>query len=224
MGMLFNSSHIPQDLMANGAYLAFAKLGGYYHVGNVFVILYALAQAMAQISALAFSIDAPLKILLGDADPEFVPQGLRKLNAKGTPIKGYWMTGILVSLLIVVPSLGIGNMNMLYNWLLNLNSVVMPLRYLWVFLAYIMLNKHLEQFQSEYEFVKNRKVGMLIGGWCFFFTAFACVMGMLPKISYSADPSTWWFQMALNIITPLIFLALGLILPMIARRQHTALN
>ncbi|WP_125580151.1 amino acid permease [Lacticaseibacillus suibinensis] len=224
MGMLFNSSHIPQDLMANGAYLAFAKLGGYYHVGNVFVILYALAQAMAQISALAFSIDAPLKILLGDADPEFVPQGLRKLNAKGTPIKGYWMTGILVSLLIVVPSLGIGNMNMLYNWLLNLNSVVMPLRYLWVFLAYIMLNKHLEQFQSEYEFVKNRKVGMVIGGWCFFFTAFACVMGMLPKISYSADPSTWWFQMALNIITPLIFLALGLILPMIARRQHTALN
>lgn len=224
MGMLFNSSHIPQDLMANGAYLAFAKLGGYYHVGNVFVILYALAQAMAQISALAFSIDAPLKILLGDADPEFVPKGLRKLNAKGTPTKGYWMTGILVSLLIVVPSLGIGNMNMLYNWLLNLNSVVMPLRYLWVFLAYIMLNKHLEKFQSEYEFVKNRKVGMVIGGWCFFFTAFACVMGMLPKISYSADPSTWWFQMALNIITPLIFLALGLILPMIARRQHTALN
>ena len=32
-------------------------------------------------------------------------------------------------------ALGIGNMTELYRWLLNLNSVVMPLRYLWVFLA-----------------------------------------------------------------------------------------
>ncbi|WP_179394448.1 amino acid permease [Lacticaseibacillus absianus] len=220
MGMLFDANHIPTDLMANGAYLAFAKLGAYYHVGNVFVILYALAQAMAQISALAFSIDAPLKILLGDADPHFIPAKLSKLNKKGTPTNGYLMTGVLVSLLIVIPSLGIGNMNELYNWLLNLNAVVMPMRYLWVFLAYILLNKQLSQFQSEYEFVKNPKLGMVIGGWCFFFTAFACVMGMLPKISYAATPGTWMFQLALNIITPAILLALGLILPAIARRQE----
>ncbi|WP_125703829.1 amino acid permease [Lacticaseibacillus daqingensis] len=219
MGMLFDANHIPADLMANGAYLAFAKLGAYYGVGNIFVILYALAQAMAQISALAFSIDAPLKILLGDADAHFIPAKLSKLNAKGTPTNGYLMTGVLVSLLIVIPSIGIGNMNELYNWLLNLNAVVMPMRYLWVFLAYILLNKQYKKFKSEYEFVKNPKVGMVIGGWCFFFTAFACVMGMLPKIDYAARPGTWMFQLTLNILTPVLLLALGLILPALARRQ-----
>ena len=33
------------------------------------MIIYALTNMVGQISALAFSIDAPLKILLADADP-----------------------------------------------------------------------------------------------------------------------------------------------------------
>jgi amino acid transporter len=220
MGMLFNSSHIPTDLMANGAYEAFAKLGGFYHVGPVFVILYAIANTMAQISALAFSIDAPLKIMLADADPEYVPNKLAKLNKRGTPINGYYMTGILVSILIIVPALGIGSMNELYKWLLNLNSIVMPLRYLWVFLAYMLLNKHLERYHSEYMFLKNKTAGYIVGAWCFFFTAFACILGMVPKIEYAANPGSWWFQLILNIVTPIAFIALGLILPVIARRQN----
>jgi amino acid transporter len=225
MGMLFNSNNIPQDLMANGAYEAFAKLGGFYHVGPVFVILYAIANTMAQVSALAFSIDAPLKIMLGDADKEFVPKSLTKVNKHGTPINGYYLTGILVSILIVVPALGIGSMNELYKWLLNLNSIVMPLRYLWVFLAFFLLSKHMDRYQSDYMFLKNKTAGMIVGAWCFFFTAFACIMGMVPKVDFSADPGSWWFQFALNIITPVVLMALGLILPAIARRQNAkALN
>ena len=41
LGMMFDSNHIPQDLMTNGAYYAFQKLGEYYHVGNFFVVVYA---------------------------------------------------------------------------------------------------------------------------------------------------------------------------------------
>ena len=51
------------------------------------------------------------------------------------------MTAILVSILIIIPALGIGDVNAIYNWLLRLNAVVMPLRYLWVFLAFILLKK-----------------------------------------------------------------------------------
>lgn len=219
MGMLFDSNNIPDDLMANGAYDAFQRLGAYYGVGNFFMILYAIANTMAQISALAFSIDAPLKILLGDADEEYIPRKLAKLNSKGTPVNGYAMTGILVSILIIVPAIGIGSMNDLYKWLLNLNAVVMPLRYLWVFFAYMMLNKFHKNFSSEYKFVKNHKIGYVIGAWCFLFTAFACILGMVPKIDYAADPKAWVFQFTLNIITPIIFIALGMILPAIAKKE-----
>ncbi|HAZ9080537.1 TPA: amino acid permease, partial [Enterococcus faecium] len=107
----------------------------------------------------------------------------------------------------------------LVKWLTNLNSVVMPMRYLWVFLAYMMLNKAYKKFNSEYKFVKNPKIGFIFGAWCFAFTAFACILGMVPKVDYTADPKAWWFQLFTNIITPIVLILLGMILPAIARRD-----
>lgn len=218
MGIIFDSNHIPADLKMNGQYYAFQMLGDYYGVGNTFLVLYAIANMMASISALAFSIDAPLKVLLGDADKEYIPEKLSKVDENGTPRNGYILTGILVSIIILIPVIGIGDMNSLYNWLLQLNAIVMPMRYLWVFLAYMMLNKLSDNFQSEYKFVKNTKLGFGIGTWCFIFTAFACIMGMFPNVP--AFTSDWYFQLTLNILTPLVFVALGLILPVIARRGN----
>lgn len=76
-----------------------------------------------------------------------------------------------------------------------------------------------KNFSSEYKFVKNHKIGYVIGAWCFLFTAFACILGMVPKIDYAADPKAWVFQFTLNIITPIIFIALGMILPAIAKKE-----
>ncbi|MGL5086530.1 MAG: amino acid permease [Clostridium sp.] len=218
MGMMFDANNIPKDLMMNGQYYAFQKLGEYYGVGNFFLIVYAAANALAQISALVFSIDAPLKVLLGDADKKFIPDALTKVNKHGAPVNGYIMTAVLVSILIIVPALGIGDMNSLYDWLLKLNSIVMPLRYLWVFLAFVMLKKAAGKFQSEYKFLKNSKLALGIGVWCFVFTTFACLMGMFPK-GVELYTSGWWFQIILNIITPFVLLGLGLILPRIAKKN-----
>ena len=219
MGMMFNSNDIPPDLKMNGAYYAFQKLGHYYGMGNSLLVLYALANFLAQVSALLFSIDAPLKVLLSDTDDRYVPRVLTKLNKNGAPINGYKMTAVLVSILIIVPALGMGNTNALYNWLLDLNAAVMPLRYLWVFLAYIALTKLGSKFNSEYKFIKNRKVARAFGIWCFGFTAFACIMGMFPKegVMFSAQ---WWGLAATNFATPFVLIGLGLILPKIARRTN----
>lgn len=218
MGLMFNSNNIPADLKMNGQYYAFQILGEYYGFGNWIMIIYALANVLAQISALAFSIDAPLRVLLSDSDETYVPKSLLRINERGTPVNGYIMTAILVGILIIVPALGIGNMNSLFNWLLDLNSIVMPLRYLWVFAAFMALMLLSQKFETTYQFVKNNKFGFVIGLWCFLFTAFACLMGMFPKI----EPLTgeWYFQLTLNIATPFILLGLGLILPLLARRNR----
>lgn len=221
MGMMFDANNIPKDLMMNGQYYAFKMLGEYYGIGNTFLVIYALANVTAQISALVFSIDAPLKVLLADTDDNFVPKSLTKTNKHGAPINGYKMTAILVGILIIVPALGIGSMNELYNWLLKLNSIVMPMRYLWVFLAFIALKKAGDKFKSDYKFVKSDKLGLGIGVWCFAFTAFACVMGMFPA-GIEAFSSAWWFQVILNVLTPILLILLGLILPKIAKKQKKA--
>ena len=48
LGMMFDSNNIPQDLLTNGAYYAFQRLGEYYNVGNLFVILYAITNLLVK--------------------------------------------------------------------------------------------------------------------------------------------------------------------------------
>lgn len=210
LGMMFDSNNIPDDLLTNGAYCAFQTLGGYYHVGDLFVILYALCNLICQFAVLILSIDAPLRILLESTDDNFIPAVMFKKNKYGAYINGHKLIAIIVSILIIIPAFGIGNVNNLVLWLIKLNSVCMPLRYLWVFVAYIALKKAGDKIPAEYRFIKNRTFGMVIGGWCFAFTAFACIMGM-----YSEDT----FQFIMNIVTPFILVGLGLIMPKLAQRN-----
>ena len=219
MSMMFDANNIPADLKMNGQYYAFQMLGEYYGVGKLFIVIYALSNLLAQISALVFSIDAPLKVLLADGDKRFIPKALTKTNKYGAPINGYIMTAILVGILIIVPALGIGDMNSLFDWLLQLNSVVMPMRYLWVFLAFIGLKKAADKYKSDYKFVKNDKFAMAIGIWCFAFTAFACIMGMFPS-GVETFSGQWWFQVILNVATPFVLIGLGFILPIIAKKTN----
>ncbi len=211
LGMMFDSNNVPQDLMTNGAYYAFARLGEYYHVGNLFVIAYALTNLVGQFSVMVLSIDAPLRMLLESADRTYIPGSLLKKNEKGAYVNGQKLIGVIVAILIVVPAFGIKNVDVLVRWLVKVNSVCMPLRYLWVFVAYIALKRGGEKFPAVYRFVKNKWVGIVFGAWCFLFTAFACLTGI-----YSEDA----FQLVLNIVTPFVLVGLGFIMPMIAKRER----
>lgn len=210
MGMMFDSDNIPADLLTNGAYYAFQMLGNYYGLGNLFVILFGLTNAICQFSVLILSIDAPLRILLESTDETYIPKAMFKQNKYGAYVTGHKLILVIVAILIIVPAFGISSVDALVQWLVKLNSVCMPLRYLWVFVAYIMLKKHMERFPAEYQFTKHKTIGMIAGAWCFLFTGFACLLGI-----YSDDP----FQLAMNIITPFVLLGLGLIMPTIAKRH-----
>lgn len=218
MGAMFDSNNIPDDLKLNGQYYAFQMLGQWWGLGNVFARIYALANAAGQFTALFIAIDAPLKILVLDSDNRYVPKALTKVNENGAPVNGYKMMAVLVSILIFIPVLGFGDTNAIYNWLLDLNSIVMPMRYLWVFLAYFLLKKHFENYSPEYVFMKNKSIGQGLAIWCFAFTTFACVLGMAPETA--AGESGYYFELIINVLSPIIFIALGFLLPIIAKRTN----
>lgn len=211
LGMMFDSTNVPKDLLTNGAYYAFQKLGEYYGIGNTFVVIYAITNVIGQLAVLVLSIDAPLRILLDTADEKYIPKKLFVKNEHGAFINGNKLIAVVVSILIIIPAFGIGNVDSIVRWLVKLNAVCMPLRYLWVFVAYMALKKAGDKFESEYKFTKSKTLGLIIGAWCFAFTAFACIGGM-----YSEDT----FQLILNIVTPFVLVGLGLIMPKLAERER----
>lgn len=215
MGMMFDPAEVNANFdayAANSSYWAFQKLGQYYGIGDFFVIIYAISNVISQFAVLVLSIDAPLRMLLDNENTkEFIPSKLQKTNKYGVHHNGIIMVAILSGGIILVQSVVPGAAAVLRQ-LTKLNSVCMPLRYLWVFAAYIALRKAKEdRFPAEYRFVKNRGVALFFGAWCFAITAVCCIMGM-----YSDDP----FTLILNIATPVILTLLGIILPQIAKRER----
>ena len=216
MGMMFDPAEINASAdsfnayNSNGSYWAFQKLGNYYHIGDTLLIIYAICNAIGQLSTLVISIDAPLRMLLDNEDArEFIPSKLLKKNDAGAYVNGIKLVALLSGAIILIQSFVPGAAVVLKQ-LTKLNSVCMPLRYLWVFWAYIALRKAGDKFKPDYRFVKNQGVALFFGIWCFGVTAASCILGM-----YDADP----FTFALNVITPLVLTALGVILPMIAKRE-----
>lgn len=195
---------------ANGSYWAFQKLGEYYHVGDFFLIIYALCNMINQFAVLVLSIDAPLRMLLdNEHTQQFIPAKLQKLNRYGVHSNGIIMVAVLAGAIILVQSFVPGAAAVLRQ-LTKLNSVCMPMRYMWVFVAYLALRKAIDTIPAEYRFVKNQGVAKFFGAWCFLVTAVCCIMGM-----YDANP----FTFALNVITPAVLTVLGIILPQIAKRE-----
>lgn len=214
MSLMYDGENLPQGFLTNGQYDAFQQLGNYYGVGDIFVILYAASNAIGQFGAIIVSIDAPLRILLGNADRHFIPEWWFKKNTKGSYTNGIKVVAIIVSLLIMLPAIGIKDVDQLVKWLIKLNSVCMPLRYMFVFIAYIALKKAANKFINEdYTFIKNKFLGQFVGIWCFAITLFFCIAGM-----YSDVP----FEFAMNVLTPVILCGIGLVLPQYAkyRRKH----
>lgn len=217
MGRMFDPTVINESTesfnsyAANSSYWAFQKLGQYYHVGDLFMIIYALCNVISQFAILVLSIDAPLRMLLdNEHTKQFIPTGLQKINAYGVHSNGIKMVAVLSGSIILVQSFVPGAAAVLRQ-LTKLNSVCMPMRYLWVFAAYLALRKAYNTIPAEYRFVKNQAVAKFFGCWCFAVTAICCIMGM-----YDKDP----FTFALNVITPVVLTALGIILPEIAKREQ----
>ena len=167
---------------------------------------------IAQIAVVVISIDAPLHMLLGNGDKENIPEWFYKTNKQGIYINGLKVTGIVVSVLILLPMIGIEDVNQLVKWLIKLNSICGPLRYLWIFIAYIMLKRKSDQFEKgDFVFIKNKKIGIAVGVWCFVITLLSCIMGMY---------STNTFELITNIATPIILILSGLLLPTINKIKN----
>ena len=212
LGMMFDPAVINESpesfsaYVANGSYWAFQRLGQYYHIGDSLVVIYALCNVIGQLSTLVLSIDAPLRMLLDNEDArDFIPSKLLVQNDKGAYVNGIKMVMVLSGGIILIQSFVPGAADVLKQ-LNKLNSVCMPMRYLWVFIAYIAMRKAMQKFPAEYRFVKNQGVALFFGFWCLAVTAACCILGM-----YDED----LFTMILNIAAPVVLIALGIILPKI---------
>ena len=73
-----------------------------------------------------------------------------------------------------------------------------------------------KKFNPEYRFTKSQPLAIIAGVWCFIVTAACCILGMYVKGDL--------YSTMLNVITPFVLTALGLIMPIIKKNEKTKTN
>ncbi len=215
LGVFFNAHHLPHDLKMNGSYYAFLALGQQFHLGKSLMYLFAITQALYMCAQLAVLLDAGTRMFLSDTAKQFLPSKLTKTNEQGLPINGYWLTTIICTVILLL-SATLPEMTDIFNWLLNINGIVSPYSTCFLFWAFIKIRLKEDEFPSEYVFLKNRKLALAVGIWCFVATFVCATAGIFPT---DATPGTakYTHELILNIVLPILMIALGVILPLIAK-------
>ena len=220
LAVFFNAHHLPYDLKMNGSYYAFQALGKEFGIGDTLMYIFAVSQALYMFAQLAVILDASTRIFLSDVAMKYLPKSLGKLNSDGLPINGYWLTTGIVSLVLFLSN-WLPSINDMFNWLLNINGIVSPFVTSFVFFAFMRIRQKSKEFHSDYVFIKNDVLAWLVGAWCFVITIVFSLLGVRPT---DATPGTALYdkELALNIIIPVIFIALSALLPYMAwvERNH----
>ncbi|GKQ42434.1 amino acid transporter [Companilactobacillus sp. RD055328] len=222
LGIFFNAHDLPHDLKMNGSYYAFQYMGNEFGVGQLFMYIFSITQAIYMMAQLAVLIDAGTRMFFSDTAKKFLPEGLTKTDKRGLPINGYWLTTAICTIILIL-SATLPNMNSIFNQLLNLNGIVSPFATCFLFTSFITVRLRQTEFPSKFVFIKNRKLALVVGWWCLIFTfSFACLS--VFQIDEPFGSTAYWHVIVLNIVEPLIMIAIGVLLPFIAKyeRNHSA--
>lgn len=217
LGIYFNAHHIPNDLKMNGAYYVFDAVGQQFGIGKTLLFIWSWTSVFFNCAMLAVLLDAMTRMLISDTGKKYMPKFLRKKDKNGLPINGYILT-VSLSAFIMLLGIFLPDMNDIFNWLLNLNSIVSPGVTCWVFYSFMRIRKNSKKFPSQYVYIKNDKVAYAVGAILLVATAAATIMGITPQ-DVPEYSSTWWYELTINIVAVIVLIGLGAILPGIRRRE-----
>ena len=218
LGIYFDAYHIPNDLKMNGAYYVFDMVGKQFGMGKFLLYLWAWTSLLFNCALVAVLLDAMTRMLISDTGDKYMPKFLRKKDKSGLPINGYILT-VALSSFIMILGIFLPDMNDIFNWLLNLNSIVSPGVTCWIFYSFMRVRKNSKKYPSKYVYIKNDKLAWLVGLALLVVTAVATILGFAPQ-DVKQGSGLWWYELIINIVAVIVLIGLGAILPGIRRREE----
>lgn len=218
LGIYFDAYHIPNDLKMNGAYYVFDMVGKQFGMDKFLLYLWAWTSLLFNCALVAVLLDAMTRMLISDTGDKYMPKFLRKKDKNGLPINGYILT-VALSSFIMILGIFLPDMNDIFNWLLNLNSIVSPGVTCWIFYSFMRVRKNSKKYPSKYVYIKNDKLAWLVGLALLVVTAVATILGFAPQ-DVKQGSGLWWYELIINIVAVIVLIGLGAILPGIRRREE----
>ncbi|MBU5360893.1 amino acid permease [Enterococcus raffinosus] len=175
---------VPTDVLkgnfSNGIFDIFKILGTHFHIPNgVMVRLVGLILFIGSLGSLALWTAAPVKVFFSEIPEGVFGKWLVKTNEEGNPTNALIVQGVIVTMLLIIPALGIGNMDSFLSTLINMTASTSLLPVLFLLIAYIGLRLKKDSMPRSFKF-GSRQFGIFAGVALLVLFVFVFFMSTVP--------------------------------------------
>lgn len=165
---------------SNGIFDIFKILGAHFRIPDgVMVRLVGMILFIGSLGSLALWTAAPVKVFFSEIPEGVFGKWLVKTNEEGNPTNALIVQGFIVTVLLVVPALGIGNMDSFLETLINMTASTSLLPVLFLLVAYIGLRWKKDTMPRSFKF-GNRAFGIGVGVFLLVLFLFVFFMSTVP--------------------------------------------
>nr|WP_286168561.1 amino acid permease [Roseburia sp. 1XD42-34] len=202
-----------QDNYSDALFEAFVILGSYFGIGDGITRFVGLIMLLSAVGSLVIWTAAPVKILFSEIPEGIFGKWVAKTNHEGNPTNALTLQAVVVTILLIIPALGIGSVNSLLKTLINMTAATSLIPVLFLLIAYIMFRVKKDDLPRTFK-VGKRTTGIVMGIMLLVFFLFAFFVSTFPSpaalIDYFATGVV--AEGAMNPLFSLIYNVLGIVI------------
>lgn len=205
---------------SNGLFDAFKILGAHYGISNVITNFVGFIMLLASLGSLVIWTVAPVKILFSEIPEGIFGKWIAKTDTKGNPTNALLAQAAVVTVLLIIPALGIGSLDSFLGTLINMTAATSLIPVLFLLISYIALRYKKDHIKREFK-LGNRNTGIAVGIMLlclFLFTFFIStipepkiIMDYLNGVDLGAGTANPMFVLVYNVLGIVVFLGFAMI-------------
>ncbi|MGL5417367.1 MAG: amino acid permease [Clostridium sp.] len=207
-------AEVLQGNFSNGLFDSFTILGSHYGIGNIITNFVGFIMMLASLGSLVLWTAAPVKVLFSEIPEGIFGKWVAKTDNTGNPVNALYLQAVIVTVLLIIPALGIGSVDSLLEMLINMTASTSLIPVLFFLVGYIVLRKNKDNLQRSFK-VGSRTFGIVIGYMLLFLFIFVFVISSVPApadlIAYingtlAEGATNPWFILIYNVLGLVVFL------------------
>ncbi|MET4694133.1 amino acid permease [Endozoicomonas lisbonensis] len=173
--------------LTNGIFTLFLLLGEQLGLGHWVVNIVGVTLAIASLGGLAVWVNSSIQVMFSELPEGILPEKLTERDENDIPANALWIQAAVVSVLFIVPALGIDSVETLMKTIISMSALNLLVPTIFLILGYMGLRIGKSDMPREFKMVRSDKLALLISSFLLTVFLLAAVVTSIPAPELVAD-------------------------------------
>ncbi|WP_222842116.1 amino acid permease [Endozoicomonas montiporae] len=173
--------------LTNGIFTLFLLLGEQLGIGHWIVNIVGITLAIATLGGLAVWVNSSIQVMFSELPEGILPEKLTERDDNDIPANALWVQAAVVSVLFMVPTLGIDSVETLMKTIISMSALNLLVPTIFLILGYMGLRIGNKAMPREFKMVQSDKLALFIAAAMLAVFLLAAVVTSIPAPELMAD-------------------------------------